>query len=153
MKKYSSVEWRVYGKPVTQGSLSSFPYMKKGGGMGVRTPQSKNVLDWRVVIQKALMDEYPSINGTNPIFEKGIPVESWLYLYVAKPKSNKDTFPVNQRTGDIDKYARAVFDACTGYIYHDDSQVVSLQTNKVYVPEEEQGVRILFRLHEDYKDQ
>lgn len=144
MKRYDTVEWRVYGKPVTQGSLTSFPYMKKGGGMGVSTPQSKKVLDWRTTIRGALADKYPDLDGTEPLYGKGIPIDGCVHLYIEKPKSNKDVMPINQRTGDIDKYIRAVFDACTGYIYYDDSQIVSVCASKVYVPIGEEGVTIEF---------
>lgn len=111
--------------------------------MGVRTPQAKNVLDWRSTVQIALKDKYPELNWEEPMYPKGIPVSATVFIYILKPKSNKDVSPVNQRTGDIDKYLRSIFDACTDYIYHDDSQVITTFGSKEYVEkEEEQGAMI-----------
>lgn len=36
---------------------------------------------------------------------------------------------------DIDKYARAVLDALTGFAFHDDGQVTDLHATKVYGPQ------------------
>lgn len=111
--------------------------------MGVRTPQSKNVLDWRSNVQMALKDAYPELDWKEPMYPKGTPVSATVFIYVLKPKSNRDKSPVNQRTGDIDKYLRSIFDACTDYIYHDDSQVTVTFGSKEYVEnEEEQGAVI-----------
>lgn len=157
------LKFRVYGKPVTQGSLTPFPYKKKGGGLGVSTPQSKSVLEWREIVQNHALEAYPDIlDGITPYFPKGMPVELSMTVYLLQPKSNKDALPVNSRTGDIDKYVRCVLDACTmlesekrkgvrgntnRFIFDDDSQVVNLiKNNKVYVQEiEEEGVYVELR--------
>lgn len=153
------LKFRVYGTPVTQGSLTSFPYRKKSGGLGVSTPQSKKVTEWREVIQEHALQAYPEVlDGITPYFPKGVPVGLSIAVYILQPKSNKDGYPVNSRTGDIDKYIRCVLDACTmlesekrrgvkgntnRFIFDDDSQVVTLECSKEYVQEKErEGVYI-----------
>lgn len=154
------LKFRVYGTPVTQGSLTSYPYKKKSGGLGVSTPQSKQVVAWRETIQEYALQAYPdTLDGITPYYPKGVPIDVSMTFYILRPKSNKDVYPVNSRTGDIDKYERCVLDACTmlesqrregmrgntnKFIFEDDSQVVSVHNKlKVYVDnKEEEGVLI-----------
>lgn len=141
----SIIEWRVYSKPETQGSMTSYPFRRKNGRFGVNTVHPKKLLEWRKEVAKTYHEEYPEHSKGELIFEKGVPVEVELEIHVPKPKSNKDDLPVNTRTGDIDKYIRGVLDACTGIIYYDDCQVVNATSKKRYVPEDECGATIRFK--------
>lgn len=163
-----TISFFVHGKPVTQGSLTSFPYMKKGGaGMGVSTPQSAKVIEWRRKVQEGAQEAYPDLlDGITPLFPKGTPVYAYMEFKLLQPKSNKDEYPLNSRTGDLDKYVRCVLDAGTmlesekkkgvkgnsaRFIFEDDSQVKHLVAEKEYVKlEEEEGVYVLFSEDRNY---
>lgn len=47
-----------------------------------------------------------------------------------RPKSTKLAYP----KPDVDNYAKSVLDACTGILWHDDSQVISLYVTKLWTP-------------------
>ena len=58
-------------------------------------------------------------------------------------KASKPELPVLHSTGDLDKLQRCVWDALTGIIYVDDSQVCGGNSEKVYaLKEEATGVMI-----------
>ena len=44
--------------------------------------------------------------------------------------------PVGRNTGDTDNHAKAIMDACTGIVWKDDSQVVSLRVEKIFDTED-----------------
>lgn len=157
-----TISFFVGGKPVPQGSLKSFPYMKKGGaGLGVSTPQSSNVVDWREQIQKAGLEAYEGVlDGITPMFAKGVPVHASMTFVVLRAKSNKSEYAVTGGSGDLDKLIRCVLDAATmlesekrkrikgnkaRFIFDDDVQVVGIKARKVYTSTpEEVGVHVKF---------
>ena len=101
-----TISFFVNGKPVTQGSLTSFPYMKKGGaGMGVSTPQSAKVIEWRRKVQEGAQEAYPDLlDGITPLFPKGTPVYAYMAFKLLQPKSNThltylSKSPVREFTG------------------------------------------------------
>jgi Holliday junction resolvase RusA-like endonuclease len=48
-----------------------------------------------------------------------------------KPGARSGPHPV----GDVDNYAKTVLDACSGIIFHDDKQVISMHVQKMYKSE------------------
>ena len=71
------------------------------------------------------------------------PVELNLQFLFKKPKSNPEKYWADRKP-DLDNLEKAVMDALTdGRAWHDDSQVVLIQSLKRYVmPDEEPGVHI-----------
>jgi Holliday junction resolvase RusA-like endonuclease len=62
-------------------------------------------------------------------------------------RANAPAFPDNRATKDIDKLERALFDALSGVVFADDSQVCDVRARKVWAGESEHapaspGVRI-----------
>ena len=128
----------VHGRPRMQGSVSPIAYRKKNGRMGVNVFQKPELLNWRDLIAADVKEKTEG----EQYFPKGTPVFVHLHFYFVKPKSFKGTHPVTRSSGDIDKCARAVLDALSqSGVYDDDSQVVYLISEKMYVnSEEEQGL-------------
>lgn len=62
-----------------------------------------------------------------------LPVECVLEFVVHTPASREgQLWPIERRTGDIDKLTRATLDGMTGTVYADDSQVVRVLSSKRY---------------------
>jgi Holliday junction resolvase RusA-like endonuclease len=68
---------------------------------------------------------------SKPMAGKHVPVEMVCTFYFERPASaKKRLYPVVRP--DIDKLERAIYDACTGILYEDDSQIVSNSSRKLY---------------------
>ncbi len=124
------IEAAIGGRPVTQGSLnrsrSGHTYHKNGPQLTLwRRQIAASVLATLSREQKDLL----------PITE---PVSLTVHFTVGKPASNKDEHAISQRTGDLDKYIRAVGDALTqGGIIKDDSLIVDIWGRKRYLGHEQ----------------
>lgn len=122
-------------KPKTQGSVSPIAYRKKNGKLGVNVFQNKDLLHWRDLVVASVLEH----TGNKVVFPKGTPVTVKLTFKFEKPKSVKGKYPVTRSSGDIDKLIRAVLDAFTqANVYDDDSQVVYVISDKIYVDSEEE---------------
>jgi crossover junction endodeoxyribonuclease RusA len=74
------------------------------------------------------------------------PVGATLTFSLRRPKKLPTRYPVGQRSGDVDKLARAALDAMTGVVYLDDAQVVSLLVTKCWAEADTApGVEVLVR--------
>ena len=116
-------------KPVTQGSMSAF-------GPGVLTDtHSKKLKPWRKAIQEAY------VRDCGIFYEQHTPVAVFAFFYFKRPKKPVADAP-STKGADLDKLARGLGDALTGYAYFDDCQIVEWCVSKAYVDtEEEEGVQ------------
>jgi len=135
----------VPGEPKTKGSWIP---MKVGNHLTVR-PDNKRSKNWETVVAT-----YARINWHGEPAEGAVILNTKFYL--PRPNShygtgkNADTIktgkpelPILHSTGDLDKLERCVWDALTGIIYVDDSQVCGGEREKVYaLKEESTGVMI-----------
>ncbi len=97
---------------------------------------SKRVKPFRQDVRIAAMDNTPA--G----WDLSQPMHVTYVFHFARPKSHFTSkgklsrrapeHPTGRNIGDIEKLARAVSDALTGVIYHDDSQVVEMDLRKTY---------------------
>lgn len=138
------ISFFVPGHPQTQGSLTSFKHHSTGK---IITPQNKKVITWRGIVSiyaAQAMSGQKIITG---------PVYIDTIFYFLRPKchyrtgknahilkDNAPAFPIKQSTGDGDKLTRAIWDALTGVVFSDDSQVVEWSGSKFYDTKE--GVQI-----------
>jgi crossover junction endodeoxyribonuclease RusA len=125
----------VPGRPYPQGSLRSFH--TKGGA--TVTPQKPSVLVYRADIQRIWGDPNPWAG----------PIHIDIEFMFMRPKSHynksglKPSAPKRHtQSPDIDKLARSVLDALTGYAYVDDKQVVLLHATKQWWHTYETVIRI-----------
>jgi Holliday junction resolvase RusA-like endonuclease len=69
-------------------------------------------------------------HGVRPFAEK-VALTVSLTFWVQKPKTAKKTAQPVTRP-DLDQYVKLVLDACNGFLWHDDSQVVEIIARKDY---------------------
>lgn len=115
----------VPGKPVTQGSMSSNSRGKP------YTPAK--VTNWRKSVHYVI-EQFTGtyFGGWEPVSS---PVELHAWFYLPQAKSNKDDYPSHSRSGDADKYARAVGDAISlgkHRLITDDSLIVRFRAEKLW---------------------
>jgi Holliday junction resolvase RusA-like endonuclease len=120
------IESVIYGKPITQGSMNRSAagktYHKNGATLTV----------WRQrIAAQFIADQTFAVRATFPL---RVPLSLVAHFTVDRPASNKDMYPQSQRSGDVDKYLRAVGDALTaGGVIADDSLLVDVWGRKRYV--------------------
>ena len=146
MNGCGSVALYVYGKPVTQGSMSAFPYQGKDGKIHASvTHKNKNLKPWREQVSWSLTEAW-----AGPVVEGPVCVHAHFRMqrpkchfgtgsnaYVVKPSSPTS----HTQMPDVDKLVRAILDAATGVVFKDDKQVTEIHTSKEWV-EKDEGVLI-----------
>lgn len=60
------------------------------------------------------------------------PISANIQIIFKKAKRSKHKYPAFQRTGDIDNHLKSIFDAISGYLFRDDSQIVECVASKKY---------------------
>lgn len=128
------LSFTAYGVPQPKGSMRAF--QPKGFHAPIVTDGNRNVKDW----QRRVADAATAAIATFPEADRqlvtgGVRCEIWYYLPRPKkfstPKYRAVSVPHTTRP-DIDKLTRAVLDALTAIVWHDDAQVVDLRTSKHY---------------------
>ncbi len=112
----------ISGHPRTKGSWTPV-YTKRGIKL---RPASGNSAKWFKVLKEQVEEKW-----TGPLFEEG-PVALQLLYLIPRGKTVVRQFPTVRGTGDIDKLERAVLDALTEVVYHDDAQVCDVHHHKEY---------------------
>lgn len=123
------VTFRVEGKPVPQGSLTSFRHRSTGA---IVTPQKAAVVEYRERVAWAARQTGMACTDE--------PVAVHLLFHFARPKShyraNGQLRPkaphYHAQRPDADKLARAALDAITGVLLYDDAQVWRVTSMKVW---------------------
>jgi crossover junction endodeoxyribonuclease RusA len=129
------ITFTVTGHPEPQGSSKAF--MRPGMKYPVVTSDNPNLKGWRTLVAYAAQHAV----GINGPLCGGVHVV--LDFALQRPKSLPKRASQHLKKPDIDKLARAVLDALTGILYHDDSEVVRLDVTKRYAaPIEAPSVRI-----------
>jgi crossover junction endodeoxyribonuclease RusA len=110
--------------PATQGS-------KRHVGNGIMRETNQRLPAWRTTVAVAALEtDHPLIS---------VPVSVSIIFRFLRPKSHYSKSGLaphaslhltSKQKGDIDKLSRAVLDALTGTLLHDDSQVVQLSAHK-----------------------
>lgn len=134
----------VDGQATPQGSLTPFIHHATGK---VVAPQKQAVRIWRDTVATAARHAY-----TGDPTDAAVQVR--LTFELARPRSHYGT---GRNTGqlkasaplrcvtrpDLDKLTRAIFDACTGVIWCDDSQVIDLTASKSWTDEPYTTIEVL----------
>lgn len=124
----------VPGRPVTQGSKVPIGYQQKGTGKIrgtlVEDRSRREILKtWRGLVASRAVEamEYGRLR-----FPAEVPVELWLDFILKRPRTIPKTRTCPTVRPDDDKLERAVRDALTGVMYHDDAQIVEVHKRKRY---------------------
>jgi crossover junction endodeoxyribonuclease RusA len=122
--------FRAAGIPSTQGNLRA---VTPKGAKFARIIDSRQdrIIPWRNAVQIAAAD------AAGPTWQPiPGPVRVDLWFALTKPAGapkRRRTWPIGQRSGDVDKLARACLDAITDAgVICDDAQVVELRVVKDY---------------------
>jgi crossover junction endodeoxyribonuclease RusA len=128
------ITFTVIGHAQPQGSTKAFNV--PGKRYPVVTSDNPNLNGWRHLVA----DEAQRHAAGGPMYGG---VRVMLEFALQRPKSLPKRTSQHLKKPDIDKLARAVLDALTGILYHDDSEVVRLDVTKRYAaPTEAPSVRI-----------
>lgn len=116
------IQFVVRGTSVPQGSGKPFV----AGGRAYLATKTPNLVAWR----QAVADEARKVAPPS-LLDGAV----WVSCYFAfePPKSRRKQGMTHYQRPDVDKLLRAVLDACTGVIWHDDAQVCHLVGHKVYL--------------------
>ena len=116
----------IGGIPAPQGSKNAYAR----GNQIVLVEASKKLKPWRDKCRQA----FKIAAANNDINTEGlnheVALKVCLTFHLAKPKTVLRLWPTVKP--DLDKLTRAVLDAATGVVWHDDSQVIELIVRKVY---------------------
>lgn len=122
----------ILGQPVAQGNLKAFT--PKGWNRPVLThSNAKDLKPWRQQIAEKARDEMAkACEGVCDPFDREVAICLYLHFCVTRPKSTSKKVTHVTTRPDLDKYARCVFDALTGTVYVDDSQICRAVLSKSY---------------------
>lgn len=111
----------VKGHARTKGSWTPF---RTKGGLRLR-PASKYTAPWEKTVHDEIKKQWrgPLLGG---------PLRVDLVFFLPKLKTVVRAYPTGKFDGDGDKLERCIWDALTGVVYIDDSQVVKWSGAKVY---------------------
>ncbi len=118
----TEIRFTVRGVPVPQGSTKAFVVK----GRAITTNKTPALVAWRQAIAEEARKVAP------PALLGGA-LNVSCYFTFAAPKSRKKQGMTMYSRPDLDKLLRAVLDACTGVLWHDDAQVCILRGQKVYL--------------------
>jgi crossover junction endodeoxyribonuclease RusA len=120
----------AHGMPITQGSKTVAVSNGRSWLIEGRGNHPRLLAAWRETIhQEAALAARAA--GWERIDEG--PVVARVHFLLPRPQSapkRRRTWPVNTRSGDLDKLVRACMDAITGIAFRDDAQVVAVVITK-----------------------
>jgi Holliday junction resolvase RusA-like endonuclease len=112
---------KIIGRPIPKGSTRAFTH-KKTGKIITMQQNANNLYAWqdKITYEAAKNFEEPTREAVN----------LKIIFCFCKPKTAKRKYPTVRP--DLDKLIRAVLDGLTGIVYFDDSQVVQIESQKIY---------------------
>lgn len=125
--------FRIYGKPLAQGRPRAFRV-----GKFIRMYDPTESKSWKAQIAEqatSQLNSEPMLAG---------PIMLQLKFFMPRPKSlPKKKFTYHTKRPDLSNLEKAVEDALTNVIIHDDSQIFTKHSSKMYATTEEKpGVEI-----------
>ncbi len=118
------IQFKVPGIAIPQGSMKAG--VTKAGKPFLRS-DNPNLKEWRNRIAWVAQTQRRGL-----FFAKGEAVRVGIGFFLPRPVSLPKRVRQHTVRPDIDKLERAVFDALTGVLWHDDSQVVESWKRKAY---------------------
>lgn len=138
----------VSGIPRTKGSWKPVRHRKTGKTLLV--PSGRETVPWQESVAWAAKQE--AMIKAREMSPSGVAVSLHLTYFLPRPEDHYDEngrlqedappWPVTKGRYDLDKLERAIFDALTGIIYDDDSQVCHCDHMKRWADDSPPGVRV-----------
>jgi Holliday junction resolvase RusA-like endonuclease len=132
-----SLSFSVTGLPQPKGSAKAF--LPKGWTRPVITSDNKGLKAWEQAVR------YEAQRAANGLFFQDEPVGLAVYFHLPRPKSLPKKVHAHTKRPDLDKLTRAVGDALTGVVWHDDSQLVQIEAMKGYSGDDAPGCTVVVR--------
>lgn len=122
----NSISFTVYGRPQPQGSSSAFPILRANGKMGASvTSANKKLRPYRQEVAWCAQLALNEAGVQKPFAGKHVAVMAEFKYFFERPASVSKKRIHHVVKPDFSKLFRATEDALTGFLYADDSQVVS----------------------------
>ena len=130
----SEVRFTAYVKPEPQGSSRAFIVKGQWGkpDRAVVTSDNKDLKTFRGEVTREAKRAIVEGNHPRPMAAKHVPVSIELDFYFQKPPSVSKKRTEMVVRPDADKCIRSCLDSCTGVVFEDDAQVVSIVARKHY---------------------
>lgn len=125
------LEFTVLGIAQQMGSKRAF--VPKGWSNPVITDSNRNLKTWQVLVSEAAsaaLRRLPPIEQT--LLPRTAGVRVTLTCYLPRPASLPKRRTAHTTAPDLDKLVRALHDALTAVVYHDDAQVDEIVAAKRY---------------------
>jgi len=130
------LSFTVYGRAVPKGNMRPFIRKIRGMQVPIVTESSRSVKSWSQLVAQAANEAIQQLPDDDRAVMRG-PVRLSIVFYMPRPKKfarpSKTDAPCITMP-DWDKLARAVGDALSGVVYHDDAQIVEAIVGKFYAP-------------------
>jgi Holliday junction resolvase RusA-like endonuclease len=127
----------VYGLPQSKGSMKPrIVRTKDGRQIPIVTDSNRGVRSWEQLIKAAASQTIATFPHNDwRLFALGVRLS--IAFYLPRPQKYdapkyRGAFVPHCTAPDLDKLARAVLDALTAIVYHDDKQVTELVAAKYY---------------------
>jgi len=136
----------VYGRPAPKGSMRGVVAYRRSKGYRVQMfNDNPRTSTWQELVAFAACAARARLQRSDVLYGKRVPVSVVLAFLLPCPvklRTRRDARPTSKRD-DLDKLQRALFDALTGVVWHDDAQVVHVSASKRYAREGERvGVHV-----------
>lgn len=118
------IRFTVPGVPAPQGSMRAL--IPRGARFPVVISDNRNLKPWRQSVAFAAVEACPD----RQLWQG--PVSIGVVFYLPRPKSLPKRIVYPTKKPDCDKLVRGIFDALTGILWRDDSQVVEMAARKLY---------------------
>jgi Holliday junction resolvase RusA-like endonuclease len=129
------ISFNTDGTPQTQGSTKAFVV---AGRARVTHTKGKALMDWRSDIARSAQEA-----ADGAFVPRGTAVHLAAIFRLQRPASTPKRVVDQVKRPDIDKLTRALFDALSGVLWVDDSQVVKFTIEKRFARDDEApGVRV-----------
>lgn len=129
----NSFSFTMFGvAPATQGSKKYVGVRRTvaGNNIPLIIESHPGLPKFRNAVAEACMSAMGQVEGFQP-FMQAVKVTATFYL--PKAASMRAEYPINQRSGDLDKYLRALLDSITrAGAWGDDSLVIEVEAYKLY---------------------
>jgi len=123
--------FRVYGVALPKGNMK--PFIPKGMKFPIVTESNRNVKSWQQLVAEGASHALQQLpEPARELLRYGVRVSVAFYLPRPKKFHKRGVFVPHVTTPDLDKLSRAVLDAMSQVMYHDDRQVTELVAGKYY---------------------
>jgi Holliday junction resolvase RusA-like endonuclease len=116
--------FKIMGNPIAQGRPK---FYRRGNHVGAYDPKKSVDFKQNVAAQ---------IVAQAPVFLSGVPLSVRILFQLPRPKTLPRKVERPFKKPDIDNLIKAIFDACKGIVWSDDSMICELIAGKVYALDE-----------------